>query len=84
MVNFFQDFKIHDPAEKKRKLENEVSVLNRDVNRTLDNLDSTLAPVGPIQDSKSVAITHLYQSIEELDTETNEIDKKIVAHVTNS
>ena len=65
-------------------MQNEVSVLNRDVNRTLDNLDSTLASVGSVQDSKAIAITHLYRSIEELDTVTNEIDKKIVAHVTNS
>lgn len=78
MVNFFQDFKLTDPEEKRASAG---SVLNSDENRRIDNLETALASVGPSpQDS---AVTHLYKSISELNTADDVIDQKILAYITN-
>ena len=58
------------------------SVQDMNENHPIHNIEDSLGEVGAsVQES---AVSHLYKSIAELEPETNTIDAKILAQVTNS
>lgn len=76
MVNFFRDYKIQDPEDKKREARMTRNVLTNVDQAIEDSHEEISAP----EDND---INHLYRSIDALDPENSEIDAKIIKRVTS-